>query len=197
MLPGKGTPPRRRGYQWLPWTCAAMAPLCWIRGPAMAQKPTAKTFELLNLHPTADAIIDEDNVKAIYGAALATKSDPDQLNQVFANNYLTANGDALGVENLAWVEHGSIAISNERLEVFTYRQQIEGLPVHGTVIKVVVDTSDPDWQEMLEQRTHRFELGKRKALANAGVDLVPIRTDEDYAKALTIFFQKRNKRIRH
>ena len=62
---------------------------------------------------------------------------------------------------------------------------------------VWLDTSDPDWQEMFEQRTHRFELGKRKALANAGVDLVPIRTDEDYAKALTIFFQKRNKRIRH
>jgi uncharacterized protein (DUF58 family) len=60
-----------------------------------------------------------------------------------------------------------------------------------------LDTSDPDWQEMFEQRTRRFEVEKRKALANAGVDRVSIRTDEDYAKALAIFFQKRNKRIRH
>ncbi len=47
------------------------------------------------------------------------------------------------------------------------------------------------------RRTGQFEAVKQKTLANAGVDRVKIQTDQDYAKALTIFFQKRNKRIRH
>ncbi len=46
-------------------------------------------------------------------------------------------------------------------------------------------------------QTSSFELTKAKTLASAGVDRVQIRTDKDYAKAMTIFFQKRNKRIRH
>jgi hypothetical protein len=62
---------------------------------------------------------------------------------------------------------------------------------------VWLDTSDPVWRDLFAERTSRFETTKRKALASAGVDRVQIRTDQDYAKALTIFFQKRNKRIRH
>jgi uncharacterized protein (DUF58 family) len=60
-----------------------------------------------------------------------------------------------------------------------------------------LDTSDPAWRERFAQRTGRFEAAKRKTLASAGVDRVAIRTDQDYAKALTIFFQKRAKQIRH
>jgi uncharacterized protein (DUF58 family) len=59
-----------------------------------------------------------------------------------------------------------------------------------------LDTSDPDWRELFAQRTSRFADTKRKVLANAGVDRVQIHTDQDYAKALTLFFQKRNKRLR-
>ncbi len=62
---------------------------------------------------------------------------------------------------------------------------------------VWLDTSDPAWRDMFAARTVQFEMEKRRTLANAGVDRVQIRTDQDYAKALTLFFQKRNKRIRH
>jgi uncharacterized protein (DUF58 family) len=62
---------------------------------------------------------------------------------------------------------------------------------------VWLDTSDPAWRQLFARRTSRFETAKRKALADAGIDRIQIRTDEDYAKALTLFFQKRNKRIRH
>jgi uncharacterized protein (DUF58 family) len=62
---------------------------------------------------------------------------------------------------------------------------------------VWLDTSDPTWRQGFSQRTGQFEAVKQKTLANAGVDRVKIQTDQDYAKALTIFFQKRNKRIRH
>ena len=62
---------------------------------------------------------------------------------------------------------------------------------------VWLDTSDPAWQRRFAQRTGQFETVKQKTLANAGVDRVKIQTDQDYAKALAIFFQKRNKRIRH
>jgi uncharacterized protein (DUF58 family) len=60
-----------------------------------------------------------------------------------------------------------------------------------------VDTSDPVWRQVFARRTAAFETAKRQALAGAGVDRVEIRTDQDYARALTVFFQKRNKRIRH
>ncbi|MGD9047733.1 MAG: DUF58 domain-containing protein [Anaerolineae bacterium] len=62
---------------------------------------------------------------------------------------------------------------------------------------VWLDTSDPAWREMFARRTSHFETTKRKTLASAGVDRVQIRTDQDYARALSIFFEKRNKRIRH
>jgi len=60
-----------------------------------------------------------------------------------------------------------------------------------------VDTSDPAWRQIFARKTTTFETTKRQALAGAGVDRVEIHTDQDYAKALTLFFQKRNKRIRH
>jgi uncharacterized protein (DUF58 family) len=60
-----------------------------------------------------------------------------------------------------------------------------------------LDTSDPAWRQIFARRTTQFEAEKRRTLASAGVDRVAIRTDQDYAKALTIFFQKRAKQIRH
>jgi uncharacterized protein (DUF58 family) len=60
-----------------------------------------------------------------------------------------------------------------------------------------LDTSDPVWRDLFAARTSQLETAKRKSLANAGVDRVQIHTDQDYAKALTIFFQKRARRIRH
>jgi len=60
-----------------------------------------------------------------------------------------------------------------------------------------VDTSDPTWQKTFAQQSQAFENEKNKVFANAGVDQVQITTDEDYVKALTLFFQKRAQRLRH
>jgi uncharacterized protein (DUF58 family) len=62
---------------------------------------------------------------------------------------------------------------------------------------VWLDTSDPAWRQSFALQTSTFESAKRRTLASADVDRVAIRTDQDYAKALTIFFQKRAKQIRH
>jgi uncharacterized protein (DUF58 family) len=60
-----------------------------------------------------------------------------------------------------------------------------------------LDTGDPAWRRLFAEHTTAFETTKRKTLANAGVDRVQIQTDQDFVKALTLFFEKRNKRIRH
>jgi len=62
---------------------------------------------------------------------------------------------------------------------------------------ISVDTSDPAWRQHFARKAVAMATAKRQALASAGVDRVEINTDQDYAKALTLFFQKRNKRIRH
>jgi uncharacterized protein (DUF58 family) len=62
---------------------------------------------------------------------------------------------------------------------------------------VWLDTSDAAWRQRFALHASSFEVTRRKALAQAGVDVVPIRTDQDYAKALTMFFQKRAKQLRH
>jgi len=62
---------------------------------------------------------------------------------------------------------------------------------------VWLDTGDPAWRQAFARRSGQFEAAKRQALAGAGVDRVRIRTDQDYARALALFFQKRNKRLRH
>jgi uncharacterized protein (DUF58 family) len=62
---------------------------------------------------------------------------------------------------------------------------------------VWVDTSDPTWRDTFAQQSDRFREAKKKVLAGAGVDQVTINTDQDYVKALTLFFQKRAQRLRH
>jgi uncharacterized protein (DUF58 family) len=62
---------------------------------------------------------------------------------------------------------------------------------------VWVDTGDPAWRQRFTLQASILDATRRKTLAQAGVDLVPIQTDQDYAKALTLFFQKRAKQLRH
>jgi len=61
---------------------------------------------------------------------------------------------------------------------------------------VWVDTGDPAWRQSFAQQTGRFKETKNKVLASAGVDQVRINTDQDYVKALTLFFQKRAQRLK-
>ena len=60
-----------------------------------------------------------------------------------------------------------------------------------------VDTADREWRTLFHNQVDQFETRKNKAFANAAVDQVSIHTDQDYFKALTLFFEKRAKRIRY
>jgi uncharacterized protein (DUF58 family) len=62
---------------------------------------------------------------------------------------------------------------------------------------VWVDTSDPIWRKKFASQTDQFRESRKRVLASAGVDHVNINTDQDYVKALTLFFQKRARRLRH
>lgn len=62
---------------------------------------------------------------------------------------------------------------------------------------VWVDTSSREWQRNFRQQRQQFNETKVKALANAGVDQIDINTDQDYAQALTLFFQQRARRLRY
>jgi uncharacterized protein (DUF58 family) len=62
---------------------------------------------------------------------------------------------------------------------------------------VWVDTGHPLWRQKFTIQKQQFEIAKKKALANAGVDQVNIQTDQDYVKALTLFFQKRARQRRN
>jgi uncharacterized protein (DUF58 family) len=60
-----------------------------------------------------------------------------------------------------------------------------------------VDTGNTVWRNQFQQQTKHFRESKNRVLADAGVDRVPIRTNQDYVKALTLFFEKRAQRSRH
>jgi len=62
---------------------------------------------------------------------------------------------------------------------------------------VWLDTSDPVWRNLFAEQSDQFETAKRSVLANAGVDHIQVNTNQDYVKALTLFFQNRARRIRH
>jgi uncharacterized protein (DUF58 family) len=62
---------------------------------------------------------------------------------------------------------------------------------------VWVDTSDPIWRKKFASQTDQFRESRKRVLASAGVDHININTDQDYVKALTLFFQKRARRLRH
>jgi uncharacterized protein (DUF58 family) len=62
---------------------------------------------------------------------------------------------------------------------------------------VWVDTSSPIWQHEFAAHTTQFQHNKHQVVAGAGVDQIMIQTDQDYVKALTQFFERRVKKLRH
>ncbi|MEA3336522.1 MAG: DUF58 domain-containing protein [Chloroflexota bacterium] len=59
-----------------------------------------------------------------------------------------------------------------------------------------VDTGSKTWRNAFQQRMVRRQLGKTRALRQAGVDRIDVSTDLDYAVPLTAFFKDRSRRIR-
>ena len=89
---------------------------------------------------------------------------------------------------------------NDAARWAAHELRVRGWLTDGSLAGAVLSGADLRGADLMGadlQRTGRFDAAKRKTLASAGVDRVAIRTDQDYAKALTIFFQKRAKQIRH
>ena len=95
-------------------------------------------------------------------------------------------------------KHDLVAIDlNDPLETHMPDVGLLALEDAETGDLVWVDTSDPAWRKLFSERSMHFEEAKRVAMSRAGVDRIQIGTEQDYARALTRFFQKRNRRIRH
>ena len=61
---------------------------------------------------------------------------------------------------------------------------------------VTVDTSDPGWRAAFSDRAERDAAAVRRGLADAGVARIDVSTADDYAAALTAFFERRERRRR-
>ena len=57
------------------------------------------------------------------------------------------------------------------------------------------DTDSPSWQRAHQARVEEMETQKKALFGYAGVDRIPIRTDQDYAAALEGFFRRRVRRL--
>ena len=61
---------------------------------------------------------------------------------------------------------------------------------------LLIDTSSRSWRQAFARRINELEQSKARVLTRSGVDHVKVTTDRDYVLALTLFFQKRARRLR-
>jgi hypothetical protein len=123
-------------------TLVVAASLSLVAGVASAERPlvpTQATQTFLENHVPARAVVAGDQLAAIYGPTLAATA-AETGTATFVEAFLADNRDAFGIGNTTMVPAGSVSIRNGEYEVYAYTQQIpsEGLPVHGSLIKVPV-----------------------------------------------------------
>ncbi len=95
-------------------------------------------------------------------------------------------------------KHDVIAVDlNDPLEANIARVGMLALEDAETGQIVWIDTNDPTWRKSFANQSARFENAKRSVFSNAAIDRIEINTNQDYVKALTLFFQNRARRIRH
>jgi uncharacterized protein (DUF58 family) len=59
-----------------------------------------------------------------------------------------------------------------------------------------VDTSNPQWRETFTERVNELQLARQRVFRKAKVDRIDITTDAEYVTPLTVFFEKRARRLR-
>lgn len=59
-----------------------------------------------------------------------------------------------------------------------------------------IDTSNPHWREAFTERVGELHHGRERVFRKAKVDRINITTDAEYVTPLTIFFEKRARRLR-
>ncbi len=109
-----------------------------IAAPGLVPTPATKACLVAN--PGLRAMVDGERLTALYGVPIATDSDPGTNTDQFMANFLAvqANVDALGVDSALLEFKDKITIRNGKFTVYTYTQKIEGLPVHGSIVKLPV-----------------------------------------------------------
>ncbi len=111
---------------------------------AVAALPTQATLDFLNANPQNPdrrGMTHGERLVALYGGVFATDSDSGTTTDDFVeglNGFLETNADAFGVDYVVLERVNKIIIRDGKYAVYTYRQKIEGLPVHGSVVKIPV-----------------------------------------------------------
>jgi uncharacterized protein (DUF58 family) len=59
-----------------------------------------------------------------------------------------------------------------------------------------VDTSNRQWRETFTERVKELQLARQRVFRKAKVDRIDITTDAEYVTPLTVFFEKRTRRLR-
>ncbi len=112
--------------------------------PTRAGTPTVATQTLLDTHPGMRAMFDGERMIALYGVPFATDNDPQTTTDDFVDAFLAEHGDALGVDNVDLVLRDKLNIREDKFTVYTYTQNLEGLPVHATMVKIPVLLGGPE-----------------------------------------------------
>tara|TARA_Y100000588_G_scaffold94904_1_gene102932 strand:- start:12009 stop:12896 length:888 start_codon:yes stop_codon:yes gene_type:complete len=59
-----------------------------------------------------------------------------------------------------------------------------------------IDTSDPDWRKAFTAKVTDFTASKLDVFHKAGVDRIPVNTENDYINDLALFFRKRARKFK-
>ncbi len=104
---------------------------------ASAQVPD-RTRTLIDARPGVRPVIAEGRLVALFGKPLAVDSDPRTTTDEFVAAFLAQHADALGANSADLKLKGKATIRGDQYTVYTYTQRIEGLPVHGSLLKLAV-----------------------------------------------------------
>ena len=94
-------------------------------------------------------------------------------------------------------KHDVIAVDlNDPLESNIARVGMLALEDAETGQIVWLDTNDPLWRKNFAAESEAFENAKRSVFSSAAIDRIQVNTNQDYVKALTLFFRNRARRLR-
>jgi hypothetical protein len=113
----------------------------WILAPVLALGYEPHPAQsLLDANPGLGVCLEGEKTVALFGRPFATDDDPQSSTDEFVAQFLQGQNiaSAMGVEFQDLVFKDKIVIRNGEIAVYTYVQHIEGLPVHGSSLKIPV-----------------------------------------------------------
>ena len=116
---------------------------------ALAAVPIPATHALLEANPQVQGRVAEGRLVSLYGVPFELNPNPcpgpgctstDQ----FVSNFIAQDGNAFGVTGVDLELKSAIDTRGNKFRVYTYVQKIEGLPVHGSLVKIPVLRGNPE-----------------------------------------------------